>query len=124
MKRLKYAPETTPAERDRVADALRADGRRSEALLLYEGRPDHPSLKDDLAWALAHGSSFTLLALKRLGFAIGDDEWRACAKGAEEASRWFDALRCYEKVADEASLARVREKLPGYKVAIPENKKE
>ena len=124
MKRLKYAADIAPADKDRVGEALRAASRRSEALLLCEGRPDHPRLREDHAWAIESGSSFTLSALRRLGVAISDDDLRACARSAEAKERWFDAYKCYEKLADETSLARVRERLPNYKVAIPDNKKD
>src|SRR5690349_20303830 len=98
MKRVKYAPDTSPEGKDRVAAALRAAGRRSEALLLYEGRPDHPSLQEDLAWAVAEGASFTLSSLKRMGVAITDEQLRACAEHAEAKGRWYDAFRCYERL--------------------------
>ena len=58
MRRLKYAADVPLEAKDRVADALRAAGRRSEALLLYDGRADHPSLLEDLAWAVREGASF------------------------------------------------------------------
>ena len=115
MRRLKYAADVPLEAKDRVADALRAAGRRSEALLLYDGRADHPSLE---------GASFTLSSLKRMGVPVTDEQLRACAESAEAKGRWYDAYRCYERLADEASLARVRERLPNFKVAIPENKKE
>ena len=124
MRRLKYAADVPLEAKDRVADALRAAGRRSEALLLYDGRADHPSLLEDLAWAVREGASFTLSSLKRMGVPVTDEQLRACAESAEAKGRWYDAYRCYERLADEASLARVRERLPNFKVAIPENKKE
>ena len=124
MKRLKYAADVPLADRDRVAESLRSAGRRSEALLLYDGRADHPALREDVAWAISEGSSFTLASLRRMGVAISDADLRACAGNAEAKGRWFDAYRCYERLVDEASLARVREHLPNFKVAIPENKKD
>jgi len=122
MRRLKYDPLATDAERDATATALRKVGRIPEAIFLYEGRPQHPSLKEDLRAGQKAGASFTLKALERIGFTVDADAWRACASAAEDHGRWYDALRCYEVLKDDASLARVREKLPGFKVAVPENK--
>lgn len=122
MRRLKYDPLVTDAERDATAAALRKAGRIPEAILLYEGRPEHPSLKDDLRAGQRAGASFTLKALERIGVPIDPDAWRACASAAEDKGRWYDALRCYEVLKDEVALARVREQLPGFKVAVPANK--
>ena len=123
MKRIKYDPAVPPAERDRWAAALRAAGRRSEAILLYDGRPGDPALREDVAWAVATGASFTLGALRRMGVEISDERLRACAQNAEAKGRWYDAYRCYERLADAEALARVKEHLPGFSLAVPENKK-
>ncbi len=122
MRWLKYDPAATDAQRDATAAALRQAGRIPEAILLYEGRPTHPSLREDLRSAVRAGASFTLKSLERIGFAVDPDTWRACASAAEDKERWYDALRCYEVLKDETALARVREKLPGFKVAVPDNK--
>lgn len=122
MRRLKYDPAVPESERDATAAALRALGRIPEAILLYEGRSDHPSLREDRKSAARLGSSFILRALERIGAQVPPEDWRACAASAESHERWYDALRCYEKLADEPSAARVREKLPGFKVAVPANK--
>jgi hypothetical protein len=123
MRRLKYDPSVTDAERDATAAALRKAGRIPEAIFLYEGRPSHPSLAEDLRASVKAGASFTLKALERIGVTVGADAWRACASAAEDKGRWYDALRCYEILKDEPALARVREKLPGFKIAVPDNKK-
>jgi hypothetical protein len=122
MTHLKYGGGTTE-EKDRVAEALRKAGRRTEALLLYEGRADHPAVKQDLAWAVREGAAFTLFQIRRLGYPVTDDERRACAAAAEARERWFDAHRLYEVMGDAEALERVRARIPGYQVAVPENKK-
>jgi hypothetical protein len=122
MTALKYG-EATAAERDRVAEALRAQGRRSEALLLYEGRADHPSVAKDLEWAVREGVAFTLFQVRRMGFPVTDEQRRACAAAAEARERWFDAHRLYEVLGDAEALERVRARIPDYRVAVPENKK-
>jgi hypothetical protein len=123
MRRLKYDPAATDAERDATATALRAAGRIPEAILLYEGRAEHPALAADQKEAIRLGSSFVLRALERIGVKIEAEAWRACAAHAEMKERWYDALRCHEILKDEVALARVREKLPNFKIAVPENKK-
>lgn len=123
MRRLKYDPISTDAERDATAGALRSAGRLPEAILLYEGRAEHPSLAGDLKEGIRLGSSFMLKALERIGVKVEADAWRACAAHAEMKERWYDALRCHEVLKDEAAVARVREKLPNFKIAVPENKK-
>jgi hypothetical protein len=111
MRTLKYG-DPREAERDRVAEALRADGRRSEAVLMYERLPEHPFLDEEQAWAVETGDAFHLLALRRIGRSIPDDAFRACARQAEAAGRWLDARQCYLAVADPAALERIAEHLP------------
>jgi hypothetical protein len=122
MTRLKYG-EAAPEEKDRAAEALRAQGRRSEALLLYEGRADHPSVAKDVEWAVREGAAFTLFQARRMGYPLSDEQRRACAAAAEARERWFDAYRLYEVLGDAEALERVRARLPGYVVAVPDNKK-
>ena len=122
MTRLKYAAGIPVEAKEKVAAALRAAGRRPEAILLYEGSPDHPALQDDLRWAVSEGASFTLFALRRLGVPISDEQRRACAETAESKGRWYDAHRLYEVLGDAAALERVRAQIPSFKVAVPENK--
>jgi hypothetical protein len=123
IRSLRYDPASPVAERDAVARALRTQGRHVEAVMLYEGRGGDPALEADAAWAVESGSSFGLLALERVGFAVTDERRRACARAAEAKGRWYDAHRLYERLQDAESLARVQEKIPGFKVAVPENKK-
>ena len=123
MKRIKYDPSVPAAERDRWAAVLRAAGRRSEAILLYEGRGSDPALRQDVDWAVENGASFTLGTLRKMGVEISDEKLRACARNAEAKERWFDAHRCYERLGDAEALARVKEHLPGFALAVPENKK-
>lgn len=123
MRHLKYEPHVTTAQKDAAAEALRAAGRIPEAILLYDGRPEHPSLQADLATAKAGGVAFLVFALRKMGVPVTDDDLRACAAAAEAKGRWYDAFRCYESLADAPGLERVRAHLPGYKVAVPDNKK-
>ena len=122
MRRLKYDPETPDADRERMATTLLAADRRSEAILLYEGRPQSPALKGILAKAIQDGSTFHVLSIRRMGVPVTDEQVRACGVAAEAKGRWFDAHRAYAALSDEAALARVREQLPGYKPAVPANK--
>ncbi|HVG93695.1 MAG TPA: hypothetical protein VND21_04555 [Planctomycetota bacterium] len=122
MRRLKYGVDVPPAERDRAAEKLRTLGRRAEAILLYERHADHPSIRDDLTWAVKEGAAFHVFLLKRMGLEVTDASLRSCAEAAEAHSRWYDAHRCWNALKDEAGLARVAERLPGYKPAVPANK--
>src|SRR5262245_10617078 len=123
MRKIGYGADVSVADRDRTAAAFRAKGRIEEAILLYDGRADHPDLAGDVAWAVEHGASFILQSLEKMGRNVTDEERRACAVSAERLGRWYDAHRLYTRLADEVGLARVREKLPGFQIAVPENKK-
>ena len=111
MRTLKYG-EASDAERDAVAEALRAAGRRAEALLLYERRPGHPDLAGERDWAVAEGNGFHLLGVKRAGGPVDEAAWRACAAEAERRGRWMDARHCYRTVGDAEALQRIAEHLP------------
>jgi hypothetical protein len=119
MRRLKYErgepgeeDEALREERDRVAEALRAAGRRAEAVLLFQGDPDHPFLADELDWAVEAGDGFHLLAVRRLGREVGEDLLRACAQSAREHGRWMDARLCLMALGDEEGIAALAEHLP------------
>jgi hypothetical protein len=118
MRELKYG-EAPEAERERVAALLRAAGRRTEALLLYEGRADHASLRAERDHAIAHGRVFPLQTLLRLGAEVTADHLRACAAAAEKHGRWMDARTCYRLLEDEASVRRIAEHLPKSLVPPP-----
>lgn len=121
MKALKYGSRPD-AEKDRVAEALRAAGRRSEALLLFQGRGDHPFLREEKAWAVEHGVSFHLSSLERLGVPVTDDDYRVCGQAAEHAGRWLDARRCWERLEDDEGLRRVAPHVPeGLRPQAPED---
>ena len=122
MRRLKFGSGSSDAERDRVASALRAEGRLEEAVLLYEGRPTHPDLKQDLATAARGGRAFLLFLLRRMGAEVTDADLRTCAAAAEGAGRWLDAHRCHTALNDAEALARIAPNLPGFKIAVPANK--
>ena len=122
MTRLKYDRRSDVAERDRVAAALRAEGRFAEASLLYDGRSDHPSLVADLDRAVREGAAFHVFSLRRAGVPVTNEHLRACAVAAEANGRWFDAHRCYTALADAEALARIAANLPSYKTTVPANK--
>ena len=111
MRALKY-DDATDAEKDRVAENLRAEGRRAEAILLFQGRGDHPFLGEEARWALAEGNGFHLTSLARLGRKVTAEELRACARAAEQRGRWMDARLCYVEVGDEAAVRAIGEHLP------------
>jgi hypothetical protein len=119
MRELKYGT-SEPAERDRVAQALAGLERRSEAVLLYEGRADHPFLRQQLAWAADHGDAFLLILMRKLGVPVEAATFKACASVAEGKGRWLDARQCYVALGDTESLVRISPNLPaGLAVAAP-----
>lgn len=110
MRRLKYG-EATAAERAAVAEALLAQGRRSEVLLLLERHPDPAAFERERRWAIAQGDSFHLLSLKRLGAPVSPDDLRALAQVAEEKGRLRDAIQCHRALEDPAAAQRLRARL-------------
>lgn len=111
MRHLKFA-NAPEGEKDRVAEVLRAEGRRIEALLLFEGRPQHPALKTARDHAVMHGAAFQLLTLKRLGVEITPAQLRDTAQAAERLGRWMDARALYRLLEDEEAVRRIAEHLP------------
>ena len=119
MRELKYgaSPE---AERDAVAERLRGEGRRSEAVLLFEGRPDHPFLAEEATWAVSEGNAFHLMSLQRIGREIPAEAFQDCARNAVDRGRWMDARHCYLELDDEAALRAIAEHLPPSLQPAPE----
>lgn len=111
MQNLKYG-DAPPAERDAVAARLRELGRRSEAVLLFEGRPEHPFLSEEVEWAIGEGAAYHLLSLQSLGVEVPQDAFRRCAAAAEARSRYMDARTCYVALEDTAGLQRINAHLP------------
>ena len=123
MRSLKYRG-STDAAKDAVAQALLAADRRSEAILLFDGRPEAPVLQEERAWAIQTGVAFHLLGLSRLGVEITPADWQACAAVAEKAERWMDARQCYVLLEDEAGLERIAEHLPPSLRPVPNEPSE
>lgn len=111
MRELKYGQSTEEA-RDAVAQSLRSAGRRIEAVLLFDGRPDAPFLTEEISWALSEGNAFHLLSIQRLGREISADQFRDCARAACDRGRWMDARQCYLATGDEPSLLEIADQLP------------
>ncbi len=111
MRDLKYG-DRTDAERDALAITLREADRRSEALLLFEGRPDAPFLREERVWAEEQGAAFHLRSLDLMGVEIPPASWQACAATAERRERWMDARTCYEALGDDEAIAKIAEHLP------------
>jgi len=111
MRELKYG-EHSDEERERVARDLFAQGRRDEALLLFDNRPDHPLLRDEVRWAIEQGNVFHLQAVSRAGREVTAEELRACAQSAEAHGRWMDARNAYLQLEDEGAIRAMAEHLP------------
>lgn len=111
MRELKYG-EGGDATRDEVASRLLAQGRRSEAILLYEGRGGHPFLAAERDWAVSAGDAFHLVSVRRLGCPVGPEHLRACAEAAEARGRWMDARNAWMQLGEGAAVARIAPHLP------------
>jgi hypothetical protein len=118
MRALKYG-DSSDAEKDAVAERLRADGRHSEAILLFQGRPEHPFLAAEQAWAVAEGDAFHLQSLARMGRPVPAEDFRACAQAAEAKGRWMDARAAWLAAGDEAAVRRIAAHLPPSLVPPP-----
>lgn len=111
MRRLKYGA-VPDEERDVVADALRAAGRRAEAILLLERRPQHPALEGEIRWAIENGSAFHLLSIRRSGRDVPEEAFRALAAEAERRGRYMDARQAWLAVDAIDEVRRFAEHLP------------
>lgn len=111
MRELKYG-DTPDAEKDRMAERLQAEGRHAEAILLFEGRGDHPALAQAVSWAVSQGNGFHLVSVARLGRPVTPQEFRSCAEAAEGRGRWMDARLCWLELEDEAAVRAIAEHLP------------
>jgi hypothetical protein len=111
MRELKYGA-ATPQERDRVAAQLESLDRHSQALLLFEGRPDAPGARRMLGQAVMAGSAFRVLSLKRIGLEVTSADLTACAQAAQRAGRWLDARACYLALGDSEAVRAFAEHLP------------
>jgi hypothetical protein len=111
MQALKYG-DASDADRDAVVEALRTAGRRSEALMLFEHRTDHPGVAQEADWAVSEGNGFHLIAVHRLSGKVTEEQFRACAAKAERTGHWQDARHCYVAIGDHEALGRLAEDLP------------
>ncbi|MCA9314365.1 MAG: hypothetical protein H6806_09680 [Planctomycetes bacterium] len=111
MRRLKYG-EAPDAEREAVAQTLIAADRLAEAWLLYERRPGAPLVGTLRKEALRRGQTFLLLAMRRAGNDIADDELREAARAAEAAGRFLDARHAWVALGADDELRRIADQLP------------
>lgn len=111
MRRLKYG-EASDAEREAVAKALIEADRLAEAWLLYERRPDAPQVGTLRKEALRRGQTFLLLAMRRAGSNVSDDELREAARAAESAGRFLDARHVWVALGADDELRRIADQLP------------
>jgi len=122
MREIKFGPKSSDAERVAVAKRLEEAGRLAEALDLYLIARDEAGVARLRTRAVAEGRPILLLMLVRTGLIPARAEWTQAAEAAMRAGRWRDAFRCFHEAADEAGLARVKEKLPDYSLFTPQGK--
>ena len=112
MREIKYSPKHTDADRAATAKRLEAAGRLAEALDLYLLAKHESGIQGLRALAVREGRPILLLMLARVGGAVTPEEWKRTGDAAFAAGRWREALRAFTEANDEASLARVKEKIP------------
>ncbi|MEM8884253.1 MAG: hypothetical protein AAGD14_09305 [Planctomycetota bacterium] len=122
MREIKYGAKTTPAAQQQTAAALLQAGRVAESLDLSILAGDDAAVASIRKRACDEGRPIWLIMIERAHSAIPTDEWRACAEAAFRAERWRDAFRAFTRADDEAGLERVREKIPGYEIYVPDGK--
>jgi hypothetical protein len=118
MRDLKYGKRSAE-EKDRVARELREAGRHAEAVLLFEGRGDHPFLREEASWDADNGVAYLLLQIRKIGGPVSDDLIRTAAANAERKGRYADARLCYQALADQDALVRISPNLPPSLRTVP-----
>ncbi len=122
LREVKYGDRTPPAKRSKVARDLLAAGRIHDALDLFLIAGEEKAVGEIRGYAVREGLPALLLTLKRAGRSPTREEWSKAAAAAFTAGRWREAFRCYREAGDEAGLAAVKEKLPGYDLYTPQGK--
>ena len=118
MRDLKYGNRSAE-EKDRVARELREAGRHSEAVLLFEGRGEHPFLREEAEWAAGNGVAYLLLQIRKIGGPVPDELIRTAAANAERKGRYADARLCYQALGDQDALVRISPHLPPSLRTVP-----
>lgn len=122
LREIKYGERTPHAKRVKVGKDLLAAERIYDALDLFLLAGDEKGIADVCARAVKEGLPVLLLVLKRAGRLPDAREWSAAGENAFAKGRFREAFRCFLEASDEAGLARVREKLPGYDLYTPQGK--
>ena len=63
-----------------------------------------------------------LLMIERAQRPVPAAQWKAAGEAAFGHGRLREAFRCFQKAGHEEGLARVRERLPGYEIYVPQGK--
>lgn len=122
MREIKYGARSDAAQQKAAAAALLEAGRVAEALDLYLLCEDGAGIEAIQKRACAEGRPVWLIMIERIGRAISAADWKACAESAFRDERWREAYRAFLRAGDEAGLARVQEKIPGYEIYVPQGK--
>jgi hypothetical protein len=122
MREIKYSEKTADAERSRVGRAMLEAHRTAEALDLFLLAGDDAAVGKIEEEAVRDGRPVLLLLCERAHRPIAKARWKAAGQAAFAAGRFREAFRCFEKAGDEEGIARVRERLPGYEIYVPQGK--
>jgi hypothetical protein len=122
LREIKYGERTPPEERSKVARAMLEAGRAAEALDLFLLAGDDAAAGEIREEAVREGRPALLLMFERAQRPVPAAQWKAAAEAAFAAGRLREAFRCFQKAGHEDGLARVRERLPGYEIYVPQGK--
>jgi hypothetical protein len=122
LREIKFGDRVPQARRVKAAAELLEAGRIYDALDVFLLAGDEPGIAEIRKRAVAEGLPVLLLTLKRAGRMPEAKEWSLAAENALRDGRFREAFRCFLEAGDEAGLARVREKLPGYELYTPQGK--
>jgi hypothetical protein len=122
LRNVKYGANSQPSQQVAAAAKLLASGRVAEAFDLYEIADDKPGMDSVRKQAQEDGRPVLLIMLQHAGQQVQAEEWSACGEAAYRASRWREAYRAFLAAEDEGGLERVREKIPGYEIYVPQGK--
>ena len=122
LREIKYGAKSSRDDRVRTGRELLEAGRVAEALDLFLLAGDDEAAGEVRALAVKQGRPLWLIQLRRGGRAVTQKDWVAAGRAAEADGRLREAYRAFLEARDEASLARIQEKLPGYEIYTPQGK--
>lgn len=110
VRELTADPKLTPDEANRYGDLFVQAGKYPVAMMFFERSKDRERLGRVKSDAIRMGDAFLLHAITRLApDLVAPEEWRQAGDAAHKEGKLLFARDCYDKSADEAKAAAVRE---------------